>query len=1734
MKTSRSISFPLVLLLTVAAGLSSSNAFAQAAVGGIDVSQQPLFTQVQEAPLNMLVMGKDHKIYYEAYNDASDLNNDGALDIGYKPAIIDYFGNFNSNVCYVWSVDKFEPSSATADKKCSGKWSGDFLNYVTTSRMDALRRVLYGGWRQVDSTTDTILQGAYFPQEGHAWGKEYQSVARDGYDIAEYAPLTAPQTGRYILFAVTTLKGNSLAYPNYQAPVMRVLYNTDKRVWNWLSIEGPVAGIRCFNTSNARVDCVPAATVDTWNAVPSGQFQNLTITTWKRSGPGGSPGDLAAMNAYFSVQAVLGNLCGTGPVANIDTTGNNNNPFTGGGCNNNNYLTQIQGDLLVPVAGNYRFAVDGNDAVDVTIDGNPVVGWYGSHNNDRSAAALMLHSANVFLTAGVHTVRFRHQQNSGGNDNWGLLRLLPAATVTLTDYQARVQSCPVSDATLRESTCKLYPNGQYKPTGILHDYGETSRMYFGLITGTQYNNLEGGVLRRNMGSFGDEIDPDDGTFKTSVDGIANTINEFRMIGGGYNSGTDNTFADSNWNWGNGTGTCESQGHRALNNGECRMWGNPLAEMLYESMRYYAGAAAPTPRFNATSSPGIGEETTMNLKKDTWKDPYEPTATGGGGFAVCARPFQTIISDINPSYDGDLPGSAFTGAITSTGATPATISGFDAASEGQTIWNAEFLGASQSVFIGDVDNVTDGVPTAKTASSFGNIRGLSPEEPSKGGTYYSASVAHFARQNDLNAAAGSQKVSTYAIALASPLPRIEFPVGVGKITMVPFGKTTSGTFGTGPGPRRGTNTIVDFYVELIANLPGQPATPAINGGRPYAVFRINYEDVEQGNDHDMDAIVRYQIRANVDGTVTVTLNSEYAAGSADQNLGYVMSGSTQDGVYLDVKDLDSGPGSFAPYPFNTPNPLLPGDCAAAPPAACNFQLPLTSTRVFTPTPTGTSGGAIFLNDPLWYAAKYGAPQPANNDVDGDGVPDNYFLVTNPATLRTQLDKAFQDIIANSLPSASIATSAPRYVQGSSLAYEVSYNSVDWTGDLRAFELAADGTYVSTSPVWSASAQQPAHGSRNIFTGERAGPVLNGVPFTQAGLSAPTRTAIQGILDPAVFVPSELIDFLRGDKSREVGGSTCTPATCMYRKRSSRLGDVLNSTPAVVGVSSAGYSQLPASNPGAGPTLSYEAFVTSKKTVYGTSNDKPIIYFGSNDGMLHAVDGRQGAGGGNELFAYVPRSIIGNLSELAVPNYLHKYFVDGTATIADAYAGGGWKSLLMASVGAGGKGIYALDVTDPRSFNAGDVLWEFDNNDDGDMGQFVGRPSAGLAPDGKWLSVFGNGYNSDNKRAVLFIRDAYTGASIAKIDTGVGCSSLDVGCTTGPNGLATATLVDNTGDGVGDTIYAGDYLGNMWRFEYVSGAWQLGNGSQPIFVAKDGNGAGAKRQSITSGVYTVAHPLGGTMLVFGTGRYLSADDADDATVGLGTRSLVDTIYGIWDATRIYDLATDTFTTTATDSGGSPVDLTSLMSLAGGRSILQEQLFTGYTPLADDGTGGYRTSTRNPVEFRTPDTPGVGFLGWYIDLSFHGVPPATTSFDQLLGERVTATPQGILNDVVINAFRPSGNTCSPGAQNATLVFDALTGAASFTPIPPPGGWPAGYEPPAAGVSGTDTGIVPPAGEPPIIVVRPPVPPVPCLPGDPGCTNPPIVNDIKSCSWRSPNAANRTPGKLIPCGRISWKQMR
>ncbi|MBN2231518.1 MAG: hypothetical protein JW781_01675 [Deltaproteobacteria bacterium] len=1347
----------LTTVLTVAAGFRPLPA---GAVSKVDYSLVPPFVSAGVPPLVMLVLGRDHKLYYEAYNDASDLDGDGTLDVGYNPAI-DYYGYFDSYKEYVYdSADnRFEPVAETADKKVSaaGLWSGDYLNYLTMSRMDCLRKVLYGGYRETDTAGETVLRRAYIPQDAHSWGKEYASIARDGYDITQYTPLSLPDAGTYHLFACTTLADNGDS-------LLRVLPDNTHRIWEWVAKERPV----CDSSLESA----------------GGTYS-------------GYPADHSAYEDMVMQFATAAHLQGSGVPANGQINGSGN-PYGG----DDYYLNIFTGELSISTGGTYQFAVDGDDAVEVVIDGTVVAGWYNGHG----ACGCTTYSGNISLDAGSHDIEFRHQERTGsdsyylrwsGPDSGGTWELVPAAAFssliqttydvqvpssTITDYKVRVL---VGDASMPEANCKLYPNGSYKPIGLLQRNGESERMYFGLITGSYARNTSGGVLRKNIGPITDEIDPDTGQF-TAVNGIISTINKLRVVCYDYGSKSYNC-------------SCGWITSRAINEGECRMWGNPVGEMMYEGLRYFAGKSGGTSAFLYS---GITDDDTLGLPLATWNDPYNATT----GYDYCAKPFMLVLSDINPSYDSDqLPGSYFS---SFTG----DVSGLDVSSEAAVISSNE--GISGTYYIGQVGATYDGSPTPKTISSLANIRGLCPEEPTKQGSYYAAAVAYYGRTTDVSSATGEQNLVTYTVGLASPLPRIEIPVAGTTVTLVPFGKTVqAGGMSRAEGDFQPTNTIVDFFVEAI--------TPT------YGKFRINFEDVEQGADHDMDAIVEYEYVVNADDTVTVSLNCPYSSAGYVLHMGYVISGTTADGTYLEVLDYDST-GGDVDYFLDTPPGQSPGGTWND-----GAELPLTATRTFTP---GAAAGAGLLENPLWFAAKYGGFEEkediANNlpdssdewDKDSDGTPDTYFYVTNPLKLEEQLNKSFADILRRTASgtAASVISSSR---SGEGAIYQAIFypefkgplgNTVHWVGNINSLfvdgygnmredtngnrtldidddrVIVFDGTTVykytdgnadgkleaseAVSPVavtditgieflWTANDwlgdisdgainSQRGYGStaqqRFIFTFvdndgdmvvddstiDGTGELLEFTPG-QSGIyqylhvtpnvfDADSPAFLAGIFENGIVLDSSafqsyadtqaerIIKFTRGeDQAEDNTGSYTIPA---MRSRQVdydddgtvetwRLGDIVYSTPTIVGAPAESYDLL------------YEdGSYTDFRRRYRFR--RQVVYAGANDGMLHAFNGGffnpadnkfylgcsatgtfndSGLPLGAELWAYVPWNLLPHLEWLTEADYGTDYHVpcidlkprifDAKIFSADADHPNGWGTVMVVGMRFGGGAITA---------------------------------------------------------------------------------------------------------------------------------------------------------------------------------------------------------------------------------------------------------------------------------------------------------------------------------------------------------------------------------------------------------------------------------------------------------------
>lgn len=1565
MNTVQSLSKSLLAAFWVGAALHSSIAQANNAP-----AQTPLFVSESVAPLNMLVMGRDHKLYYEAYNDASDLDGDGVLDVGFKPSIT-YYGYFNTGVCYSHTNGRFEPTAvASASNSCSNAWSGNFLNYLATSRMDALRKVLYGGYRATDTASETVLRAAFIPQDAHSSGKEYDPI-RDKFSISDYAPLSTPAAGYRHMFAVTTLSNNG-------TPILRVLTNTQYRIWDWVSKESPVASNNCVNNSTP---CTTAGSSN-WSIAPASLFPNgLTITT--RSDNTGNPVDQSAMDKLFSAKNTT---CGTGSVANINTAGQNNNPFSGrNGCTHDNYHTLITGTMRVPATGSYSFGVNGDDAVDFFIGSTRVADWYNGHsaNNNQPGGT----TGTISLIAGTdYTVKFRHEEGTGG-DSWQLYYKAPnAAASTITDYSLNVLACP-SNANLREGNCKAYSgsngNVSYKPTGILHDFGENDSMKFGLLTGSYARNTKGGVLRSNIDSFSREVNDATGQFNTNVtDGIVATLDKLRIVDFSY---SNPNYQYTNCGWIGDVPITEKA------DGMCTMWGNPLAEMMFEGLRYFAGATSGSADYTYGGS-ARDTQSDLSLPTPTWMPPYASKASGGGGQQSCAVPVMTLISDINPSYDFNLPGSRFNSEGNSFNL-PSKLSDLDVSSATDAIGAAEGING-KTFFIGQSTATNaNSAPTAKAIQNLSWARGLSPEEPSKQGTYYSAGIAKFAAENVVG---GDKEMLTYSIALASPLPQIKFPIGTDgskSITLVPFAKSVGSTDNNnsyGIDARTNfqpTNQIVDYYVVTIANTSGPSGADydaSINAGRPYAQFRINYEDMEQGADHDMDVIALYTLSVDASGRLTVRIDSEYASGGIIQHMGYVISGTSADGIYLEVRDTDTATNStsqhYRPYKLNTPPNRAPGWCESTSNLATNEckVLPLNAERTFS---AASTQGAEFLKDPLWYAAKYGVPGRSPAEVPGD--PDNYFLVTNALTLKDQLTSAFNDIMQrnNSVTSPAIKPTTTQTSDSNFFVYRTDYNVETWSGNL--IKETIDINTGDRTQHWNAASGSLAGRSVKMVNGTSL------ASFTWSNLTEDQQSALHtdpqtGLLDNA---GEQRLAFIKGENDS-------------FRRRSNRLlGDIINSSPVVV----EGAQYLRYLAEAIEPGSDYTSFASS------ISERKSLVFVGANDGMLHAFNAKTGA----EEFAFVPSAVIPNLNKLTSSGYNeaggeHHFFVDGTPVIRDVYIDSQWRTVLVGTLGAGGRSIFALDITDPDNIS---LLWELNAGDDlqdgetlSDVGYSFPIPTIARLHNGNWAVVTGNGYDSASGRAALFLIDIADG-NLTKIPTKA---------TDALNGLSSVRVADNNSDGIADYVYAGDLKGNLWRFdldptgEAGSSGYKVSFGGTPLYRAKDGTGNSANAQAITAPPSLVRHPsMVGYIVMFGTGRYFQLTDKET--------DRVDTLYGIWDKqTRLDEVASTTPT----------LD----------RDNLQAQTFTTQTtstwnadnPNLPTVSQKIRVLSDTPITWHTPSASD-GKYGWYLDLKVGNITD---------GERIVDEMAARGQVLLLTTRTPSDDPCEAGLTGWTYGINPYTG--------------------------------------------------------------------------------------------------
>lgn len=615
--------------------------------------------------------------------------------------------------------------------------------------------------------------------------------------------------------------------------------------------------------------------------------------------------------------------------------------------------------------------------------------------------------------------------------------------------------------------------------------------------------------------------------------------------------------------------------------------------------------------------------------------------------------------------------------------------------------------------------------------------------------------------------------------------------------------------------------------------------------------------------------------------------------------------------------------------------------------------------------------------------------------------NFFSAADPTTFGDELAKTIGQI-TEAVGSASGITFDTATLEEDSLMFSARFDSSHWQGDLDARPLIynpGDTEPTVGNRVWSAAEKLDAGvpDDRVIITYN--GSV--GKPFRWGSLNASQQADLAFGAQTAEEIPvlgGDRLSYVRGDRSKEGDD---------FRVRASRLGDIVHSTPVRVARPA---SVWPDTEQFGAVTNRYSDFRAAK------ANRTPVIYVGANDGMLHGFKATED--GGQELLAYVPASVYSSapsegLHHLTSLGYSHQYYVDLSPLVTDVFtkgrsadgtvtSGRDWRTVLFGGLRAGGRGVFALDVTDPASFSENNAeqlaLWEF-SYDSADsrknLGYNIQPPQVALADwgsnqsDYRWTAFISNGYNSDTESTGFFMLDVEGGID-GNWEENVDFRYIEFSTTGG--GLSPLTLYDSNRDKVVDRVYAGDTAGRLWSAAKTNQGWggahKSGNKIEALFTTPE-IGSPAVNQAITAapmvipnvGQKPASNQEPDTYVIFGTGKYLGFEDILD--------NRQQALYAVRDVGT------------------------------GGRTIsdLGERQLNEYQ--------NYQSSGFDILLSEATTTSSSDDNGWYVNL-----------FEQ--GERIYLTPQVRGEYIFATSIIPSTNPCVAGGESRIMAF----GLDGYTP--------------------------------------------------------------------------------------------
>lgn len=1698
-------------------------------------------------PLAMLVMSRDEQLYIKAYTDYTDLNGDGVVDTTYQDAF-DYSGYFDPNLCYAYASGVFKASATATDANGNGKahecngsaWSGNFLNWVTMSRIDVLRFVLYGGKRSTDTATTTVLERSYIPSDLHAWAKVYNAA-----DVNKFTPYTTYP----ITMCNVSVDDSTTTFTNGTGPLLRV-----------------VKGAYTEWGSTAREQCI-----------------------WRES-----------MHAKFNPKSDQSDINESDYASTSDKLAED--------------FVRVQ--VCDPSSTAIRESFC-KKYTQTAADGSKTDSW-------KPYGLLQRYGENGSMRFGLMTGTYSAPRTGGMlRRNIGLF----AGNIPGTACAYNTTTGQVDEVNLSTG---VFCNQDDNDVGIINTLNRFQITSWDPNRDVYTDCSTYGILQRDVsGANGHLIDPDTTTNTT-----------------GY---------------------------------ACKDSGNPLAEMYAEALRYIKGKQPTSTFNVADSTviAGLPQASWLDpYRTTTGGNPYCANcsivliSTGLNSFdsdeipTVEGLPLQanaaTTAVGVNEDVSGALSGKPPKYLVGRVGALDSTTY--------QDVCTPKFIADLSTTFgiCPDIPSLEGGYQLAGLAYEAWT-NDMRPDlhtkntSKTKVQTYaialaetlptFQISVQASANSTDqITITPACQANNNGSAALNSSSGWRSCYLGnltIGTLTSNTLSqsdwlKVVSGKKPSNAGTCGGTSPCHVFGLPYKLDSNGIP----ISGS-----FTITWEDSQWGNDHDQDVVEMLSFckgsgcsyDGNNDGTpdicegstsndcnnvkslqesqILVRTESLAAYAGNSLQIGYTAAGAFNAGN----GNANSGAKFTVLRPGNTNGSLLFGSYGSA----TSWSAP--SVEKYTTGPSEQ----LPLENPLFFAAKYGGFSDQNGDnkpdrldspewdaiindtgVAGqDGVPDNYFLVRNPAQLADRLSRTF-DAILKRAGSGTAAAVVANSAKGVGMVYQALYQAerkdsknraADWNGTLNglwtdsygflrengnglgsdgsatldgydvdpviefftdpndgttkfhreimpsgsgaAFDktkaIITDHTMDELNTVWSAQEQlwstslntgvssttlasdngnrayttDTSDKGRYIFTwidANHNGVVDSGEqqPFTftdgstgsgfygttttttKKGSTTTTTSGNFRFLNTASpAIAKRIVAWARGYEVPDVdaeGNALWRSRTVDYNNdgtlRVLRLGDIVDSTPVVVGAPSEAFDLL------------------YGDTSYGTFRDhyrnrRQVVYVGANDGMLHAFNGGfynvrsqklqlSPTDGttvetdplGGELWAYVPGNLLPHLRWLADPAYAHNFYVDGSPIVqdvkiftADTDHPDGWGTVLIAPFRFGGGPIsvntsttstaatqnsfsayVVMDITNPEK--APTLLAELTNTELSDSTATCG--SATGAPSCAAITKVIDTYTSSVPAAAIF-RDTTSG-SPNKFFLFTGSGTTDnggVGKTEGGNAVAstslkiraydmtnwtTATtltaapsatfdLTDIGATGAGSKSFAGDLIASDYNLDGRSEGIYFGS------VKDNGtSGFGGTLWKINFMHGGVADPAPADWLAQRMISDLNLPITVRPTVGRNDRGAPMVFFGTGRAYTKADLSTtaqqkivgliDTslLATTDTQYKALPLAMADLLDVSG-VNVGTDNSVSG---AGNDASGTAITTFQGLLgSFDTASR-----LGWYLKLT-----APTTTGDTTPSERVISS-QSLLGGVLLTTtFIPGTDTCTDVGRGSLYGLDYKSGTAN-----------------------------------------------------------------------------------------------